>query len=143
MIHVANANDVDLLVALGTKFGEASPYKDYYTEAKIRQIAVLSTTTLMNTNYIAFVDDDKQGMIVGVTTPFILGDVTTATEIAWWVNPEARKTTLGKHLHQAFEEWAKDKGCKLITMISIDDTLGSYYEKCGYKLTERAYMKEI
>lgn len=140
MIHKATQEDIDALVELGIRFGDASPYKAYYTETKIR---ILATNSVYNEDSIAFVDDEHKGMIVGVMTPFILGEILTATEIAWWVNPEDRHTSLGKQLHQAFEEWAKARGCKLINMISIDDNLGAYYEKCGYKLTERAYMKEI
>lgn len=141
MIRKATQEDIDLLIEMGIKFAEASPYKTYYTKDKLRTIADFSSREMIG--FIAFIDEDKRGMLVGYGSEFLLGKVKVATEIAWWVNPEDRKTSVGKELLQAFEQWAKEQDCKLITMISIDDTLGSYYEKCGYKLTERTYMKEI
>lgn len=141
MIRKATKEDIDVLVEMGIKFAEASPYKDYYTKDKIKAIAEISAKDWVG--FVAFIDEDKRGMLVGYDSEFLLGKVRVATEIAWWVNPEDRKTSVGKELLQAFEDWAKDRGCITITMISIDDTLGSYYEKRGYKLTERTYMKEL
>lgn len=141
MIRKAALKDVEALVEMGIKFGEASPYKEYYTEGKVRAIANLCAQEWVD--FVAFIDTDNKGMIVGHASKFLLGEVQIATEIAWWVNPEDRKGSVGKELLEAFEGWAKEQGCKLISMISIDDTLGSYYEKCGYTLTERSYMKEI
>lgn len=141
MIRKATIEDVDALVEMGIKFAEASPYKDYYTKDKIRTIAEFSVRDTLG--FVAFIDVDSKGMLVGYCSEFLLGKIKTATELGWWVNPEDRKTSIGKELLQAFEEWAKEQDCKLITMISLDDALGSFYEKCGYKLTERTYMKEL
>lgn len=141
MIRKATIEDVNALTEMGIKFGEASPYKDYFTKDKVRTIADLCAQNLID--FVAFIDDQNKGMIVGHASKFLLGEVKVATEIAWWVNPEDRKTSVGKELLEAFEQWAKDEGCKIISMISIDETLGTYYEKCGYKLTERSYMKVL
>lgn len=86
-----------------------------------------------------------KGMIAGVANPFIFDrNINMATEVAWWIEPEARFNGLGQELLGAFEYWAKEKAnCKLITMVSLTDELAKFYEKNGYKLFERAYMKEL
>lgn len=95
-------------------------------------------------------DDDKvmflyeeKGFLAGVLNRFILGGQTMAVELGWYVLPEYRKSGVGKDLIGAFEAWALSRGCDLITMVSIDNDVGAYYEKNGYKLYERTYMKEL
>jgi len=108
-----------------------------------------SMTKLQSVVFDCIVSKDKiifiseHGMLVGMLSEFIYGDCLIATELAWWVDPEYRGTSEGKELLTSFEGWAKDKGCKYITMISLDEGLGKYYEKCGYLLTERSYMREL
>jgi GNAT superfamily N-acetyltransferase len=88
-------------------------------------------------------------MIGGIIVPYIYDNYSQAIELCWWVDEDVRHTGLGKELLQAFEDWAKEEGCKYITMISLaapnqeHDQVGKVYEKLGYSLMERTYMKEI
>lgn len=141
MIKIATMEDFALIRSMSIKFLEATDYKKYYNENKMD---LLITDWLKSDNNIKIaLLHGEDGMIGGCVNPFLFGNILTATEIAWWVEPEKRKTKVGKELLEAFEFWAKKVGCALIVMISIDDSLGYYYEKNGYKLFERSYMKEI
>lgn len=90
-----------------------------------------------------FLDSTGVAFLAGVTNSFILGKLKMAIELGWYVAPESRGGGIGRQLMESFEDWAKTQECQLITMISIDDTVGDYYEKNGYKLYERTYMKEL
>lgn len=141
MIKIASEEDLPLLHEMSLKFGEASPYKDLVNQQTIKDV-VSDIVRGDNNSTLALMFEDK-GMLLGITSKFLFGDRKLATEVAWWVEPEHRKSKIGPQLLEYFEYWAKVVGCTMVTMISIDDTLGKYYEKQGYTLTERSYMKVI
>lgn len=140
MLRIATPEDYDITYGFAEKFLLASRYgslsdkdslsnlvKIFLSSSKEERICILS----------------EEGMIAGQTSPFMFGAKKVATELGWWVEPEHRKSGIGKLLLQAFEAWAKKVGCDLIVMISLDDELGKFYEANGYILTERSYIKEI
>lgn len=138
MIRKATIEDYSAVFAMAKKFAEESPYKDLCTITRLRSVVL---DCLLSPDRVVFMNE--HGMIAGMYTVFIYGSDLNAVELAWWVDPEHRTSGLGKELIQAFEDWAKDNGCKMVTMISLDDDLGKYYEKRGYKLNERAYLKVL
>lgn len=142
MIRIATIEDKEQVVEMARKFAEVSPYSKYIP---IEKIEAMVEQGLQGdpTKLIIIIDEDYRGMIAGQVSQFIYGDVLMATELLWWVDPSHRKSKVGSELIEGFEEWAKYVGCKLITMVCLDDALGSYYEKRGYDLRERAYMKEL
>ena len=141
MIRIATQEDLDLVVSLASKFAQESPYSALVSPDKVRSI-VEGILSADQSQKIILLYEDK-GMLAGMLTPFLFGDKIVATELAWWVEPEHRKSQVGLQLLEAFEYWAKKTGANLITMISIDDAVGEFYQKKGYSLFERAYMKEI
>lgn len=138
MIRKATYKDLDAIEDMARQFVEAGPYKEHVNFISIKMVilACLSKESI-------FIEDSGKGMILGIVAPFVYGTIPVATELAWWVSPEARNSSIGKELFDTFENWAKEQGCKLITMISLDEQVGKYYEKRGYRLSERAYIKEI
>lgn len=68
-----------------------------------------------------------------------------ATELFWFVDPRFRG--IGKNLVVAFEEFAKERGCKGTIMTHLADSmaesLSKFYVKNGYSLMECNYFKEI
>lgn len=140
-LKIATIEDLDLVVSMAVKFIEATEYKNLYTEDKIRELA----SNLLQADKdktIIFLYGDV-GFLAGVTSPFLFGDVKQASEVAWWVEPSARGKEAGKELIKVFEYWAHKVGCKVVTMVSLDEKVGKIYEKNGYKLYERAYLKEL
>lgn len=131
-------NFLDVLL-MAKKFVEASPYADVYSMHKLQKVVFECLTSTVDKA--VFVSE--HGMIAGMITEFIYGQDLVATELAWWVDPDHRGTSEGKELFDAFEQWARDNGCKYVTMISLDNTIGGYYEKRGYALKEQAYMRTL
>jgi hypothetical protein len=61
----------------------------------------------------------------------------------WWVNPEHRSRK-SLALKEAYEFWAKKVGAKFIQMANMnDEKIERFYQRTGYDLTERAYLKVI
>ncbi len=142
MLKIATLDDFNTVKTYALNFLEVSGYKDF---SDLEDIDNLITELLAFTGTDAIVLLGEGGMLAGVAKPFIFGSTKrVASEVAWWVEPDARKNGIGKELLEAFEFWAKEKaGCALVTMVSIDDLVGKFYEKNGYKLYERAYMKVL
>lgn len=141
MIRIGTLEDLDLLVTLSMKFISQLDYASHCSEERVRIFAE-SLLVAPNTEKIVIFSDDI-GFVIGIASPFLFGNEKIATEMGWWVEPEHRKSNVGKELIDAFEYWAKSTGCSLITMMCLDEKVGTYYEKRGYKLTEFTYMKEV
>lgn len=142
MLRIATYEDLPIVSRMAESFISNSPYRGHFDMGMVDGVLSKLITAEDPRDGVVLLHGD-QGMLAGMASPFIYGPHYMATELGWWVEPEARKTGIGKELILAFEEWARRVGCTLITMISLDDRVSEYYEKNNYQLTERAYMKEL
>ena len=142
MIRIATEEDLPLIASFGFKFLSSVPsYNGSWTEDAVIECA-RRIVKAPKEESIIFLYEDK-GMLVGLKSPFPFGDDFVATELAWWVEPEHRKTGVGWELLKIFEMWAKKVGCRYVTMIGLDKDIDKFYKKAGYKAVERTYMKEL
>lgn len=140
-MKLADISDFEQINKFGHNFIQSTIYKDLYDTDVLETFLTLHLLA-DSSEAVSLLEEDK-GMLLGRATPFSFGHHKMAMEIGWWVEPEYRKSGVGKSLIDAFEYWAKKVGCSLVVMGSLDDVLGSYYEKNGYKSAERLYMKEL
>jgi GNAT superfamily N-acetyltransferase len=140
-LKIATEEDVPTLVDLGMKFAKETEFSKYVTEEHVTEL--MKTLVTGDQDQTMVILYGTVGMIGGAKAPFLFGPYSMATELFWYVEPHRRKSNIGRELISAFEFWARKTGCMLLTMISLDDELGKYYEKYGYMLYERAYMKEL
>lgn len=94
---------------------------------------------------LSVVDSEVVGFLVaGVTAPLFSDDL-VSSELAWFVSKDHRGSRESLKLLSSYEEWAKEKGCKFVTMVDINtlENLEDFYSKKGYTLTEKTYVKEI
>jgi hypothetical protein len=141
-IKIATLEDLPEILEMGMKFVSKTGYDKYSDEQTIENLIRTVITGQQNEMIILLIPG--VGFIGGQTSPFAFGPHLLASEIAWWINEDKRKSGAGIELIDAFEYWAKHvAGCTIITLTSLDDKVGKVYEKKGYKLHERAYMKEL
>ncbi len=91
-------------------------------------------------------DGDKLvGMLVGVVNESLFSNDKIASELAWFVEREYRGTSVALRLLAEFEKWAKLQGCSFIAMIDLHrvNNLENMYNKLGYELAEKTYMKKV
>src|SRR5688500_5311423 len=101
MLKIATMEDFDVVRQMASKFIEVSGYEDLSDEETLDTLV----TQVLSGNpdeMICIIYEDK-GMIAGAITRFPFGNKWIATEIAWWVDPESRKSGIGKELLGAFE----------------------------------------
>ena len=140
-MKIADVNDVDTIFEMAMKFVRTTGY-DQLSNADDIKTLIQEIVESPHDQRIIILDDF--GFIAGQASRFPFGPDLIASEIAWWVEPEARGENKGAKLMEAFEYWAKNvAGCKLISMTSLDKTVEKIYKRKGYQLYERAYMKVL
>ena len=89
--------------------------------------------------------DAFHGMLGVVKFPDINTGDMTACEMFWFVSEKHRGK--GLLLVSAFEEWAKEEGCRKVAIghlaDSMPDSLEKLYVRMGYTLSEKTYIKEV
>jgi len=144
MVRPATKEDHLDLLLLAKQF-----LKEYNTNYTIDLTSLSESilTMVEDPNYLVIVLE-KNGSVEGllcavIGSPFFSADK-VASELAWFLSKDARGLKESTSLLDAYEQWAKDKGCKFVTMVDIDtlNNLKPLYESRGYTLTEKTYVKE-
>lgn len=141
MIRIAREEDLDNLNRMALEAIRKAAYAFISDQGRV--VTVIKHFLQELPNQVVFIDESGHGMIAGMIVPFAYGIEEQAIELLWWVDEEYRLTGIGRELLEGFEVWAASKGARIVTMISLDDQVGSYYEKQGYTLCERTYMKDL
>lgn len=144
-VRKSTLEDLSTLCTLVHKFILYSPYTSLVNNTTVDTLITSILNTTDNTKVILTYEDTEgiKGFIAGFTTPFIYGSILQASELAWWVEPEYRNSSIGDNLLSSFEQWATDAGASIVCMSSLNDKLDMYYEKNGYKFYEKTYMKQL
>jgi len=90
-------------------------------------------------------EDTLVGFLAGAINTTLFSNDVTGIELGWYLQPESRDGRTALKLLKAFEEWCVDKGCRHISIADIDtlQSLAPLYERKGYRLTEKTYVKEL
>lgn len=148
MIRHATKYDIIELVEMVREYAKEFPselarQEIWFDENYIKQVLM----TMIAGRGFVLVDDEYKGFLAAIVTPNMwFPKLTELCELAWWVKPEFRKTTVGGKLWIAFDKEANSmKQTGRINYIRTALTVGSPaidYEKRGYKKLETAYIKE-
>lgn len=141
-MKIATPDDFEEVKEMAMKFMATTGYTEYSDEETISNL--INTILTGKQNEMIILLKPGIGFLAGMSSPFVFGPHLLASEIAIWINEDKRGNREGVELVEAFEYWAKNvAGCTIVTLTSLDDSVGKLYEKKGYKLYERAYMKEL
>lgn len=144
-LKLAEATDLPDIVDMALKFAAVSPYSELPIEQeKIEELILSMLKDRNKTIIVLYMKDDKPvGMLAGMTSEMLFNRELLASEVIWWVEPEHRSRK-SFALKEAYEYWAKRVGAKYIQMSNLNDKrVEQFYERTGYKLTERAYLKVL
>jgi hypothetical protein len=94
---------------------------------------------------IIFLDEDK-GLIMGLVMPTIWCNKTYAMhELAWYVKPEQRNTTIGYRLFITYLNYAqklkKEGRIKYFTITKLDVSPNLKYEKYGFRKKDENWIQ--
>lgn len=147
-IRQAHIKDVEHLVQMGKKFYQYSNFNNYieYDEQSVRH--TLANLILNGFLYVA--EHKEQGIIAGLAggmgSLWLNLGTPVATELAWWVEEEHRKSPVALRLYKAFEKWAHDKGVTTIIMSDLviegNAPAEKLFNKMGFSVVERSHIKK-
>ena len=110
MIRHATIKDYDAIMGLLANFADAAPLDSLHKPQSDQRRVGHFLTELQRTGVVlvAEADGQIQGMILGQIQPDTwLPYIRTLRELAWWVEPDYRNTTVGYRLLKAYTDFGK------------------------------------
>lgn len=146
MVRDGNKDDLPAVVEMAREFWQHTMYAEPFDANYVEFMASMA----IEHGLLAILEIDGviEGFTAGLKSPLLAcADVMSGTEIAWWVNPSARKGRNGIALMQHIEQMAKAQGVKywnMIVMESCQPEVGAaIYERLGYKKSETSYTRVL
>lgn len=147
MAQVRRAKQDDLFefVVLVKKFANEA-YKQFPVDKEVTSHNFLQGIT--DPNFLFLVAEDEGevvGIFVGYATTPLFSSVKTSAEMGFYLHPDHRDGRTALKMIQEYEKWARSQGCKSAALMDVHDfnDLRSFYERKGYKLKEKSYLKEF
>ncbi len=144
MVRDGAADDLPAVVEMAREFWKHTMYEEPFDADYVEFMASMA----IDHGLLAILELGGviEGFTAGLKSPLLAcADVLSGTEIAWWVNPAARKGRNGIALMQHIEQMAKAQGVKywnMIVMESCQPEIGTaIYERLGYKKSETSYTR--
>jgi GNAT superfamily N-acetyltransferase len=90
------------------------------------------------------IDGVAQGVLLAIAHEHLFGPVWLARETVWWIDP-AHRGRAAIAMLDAYEAWAKSKGCKFVGMAGMGDDpdVAKLYLRRGYQPAERHFLKVL
>jgi len=145
-IRPATRDDGTRVIEMALRFLEETPYGVTLSGATPSSLAAVFEAVLELG--VIFVAESCCGRLDGFLAIAALRHPLTgrlyADEIAWWVEPEARRGTVGARLLAEAEAWARARQLGLVKMAApAGSHVGRFYERMGYQAVETAYQKTL
>lgn len=145
-VRTATAHDTDTVVKLLRNYSEFSPVVALRTNQNEQYIRTLITHLLAGMGAIWLAEDSDgtpAGMIVACRVPNVWNPtVITVNEMAFWVEPWARNTTVGYRLLKAYEDYAEQQTDTVGYTVSRLNTSEFDPARRGYSMIEQTYIKQ-
>ncbi|PXX60683.1 hypothetical protein SAMN05660489_04391 [Pseudomonas sp. LAMO17WK12:I10] len=144
MVRDGKLEDLAAVVEMAREFWKHTMYDDPFDADHVHFMASLA----LDHGLLAIleINGSVEGFVAGVCGPLLgCAAVKSGTEIAWWVNPRARKGMNGIRLMDHIEGQARSQGIKywnMIVMESCDPEIGAtIYQRRGYQKSETSFTR--
>lgn len=149
-IREAVYSDLEGVAQLGRLFFDDTPFAKWadYDEEFILGNLVALTDSPTATIIVAYDGDEMVGITGAVlAASWMVPDHLTGSELFWYVEPEYRRTKVGKRMFSHLETWAKNQGADTFSMVALatkhEKRVSAMYEAKGYTAQERVFTKEL
>lgn len=142
MIREAVLTDVPRLIEMGCRFIAETTYVSDIP-ANPEQLEHLARW-LIEGDGVVFVSEREgqlTGMLGAMIFPHPMSGQRTASDLFWWVEPEARGD--GVRLLKRMEQWAIAQGAERLMMAAPTARVGLLYERLGYRAVETSYVRSV
>ncbi len=151
-LKVGQPDDIPQLPPLLKEFFKMSPFTEYTLDLpKVMDALPKMAVDRQNSIVLLSTDGEKVvGLIVGQRVIPTFSNDPVALELAWYLQPDYRRSRRAVEMLDAFEAWAKMVGCKFVqysilkgTEEADDHDVSKIYKMRGFKLTEQGFQKRI
>ena len=142
-MRVATVDDIPAIAAMGAHFIETEYPGAIRFDAE--RLGTLTRSLIDGAGVVFVVEQDGAlvGMMALTTYTHPMNGDTIATEIVWWIQPEARGGRSALQLFKAGEAWAREQGATTFQMIAPSDQVGAFYERLGFTKIEVHYQRSL
>lgn len=145
MIRQATAADLPLMESCALEFYRASRFLRNFDIEHFRHSWEMLLSNGSGVIFLYLDHDEIRGALGGVAYPDVNSGELTAVEFFWFISPSARGG--GLKLYRAFEEWAREKQCRVIRMAHLADSMPEkmerVYQHLGFEVSEVHWTKEL
>lgn len=154
MIRPANPTDKGRVIELlrdsrvGAGFDRADGISGFtfpFDPAYAARLFAQHTTTASAVCFVHDVNGVAQGVLMGVAFDHPYGPVRVSKDSMWWIDPSHRGGTAAVRMLDAFEAWAKERGCAFggIAGMGDDPNITRLLERRGYRSAEVHFLKAL
>lgn len=145
-LKLGTEEDFPEILRMIKEFHSESPYRGMaFNEEKVIQI--LRDIQKNPTDGLVLLSQNNDALLIATVFSPIFSGERMATELVFWVDPQARGTSLSRELLGAYQYWAEKVGCTLIQMGALETeqlkVIDRYYKRNGFSPFEHVYLKEI
>lgn len=147
MLRLAEERDYPDVLRMLRSFHESSTYSGIsFSEGKIQEFWKYY---LENNREIIVILSEQggrpRGLIVGMISRPPFSDEAVASELAWWMDPEFRRSKDSLLLFDAYQDWAFRVGASMchMALLASSPDLSKRYEKNGYQKVETTFMRKF
>jgi GNAT superfamily N-acetyltransferase len=141
VIRLAGASDLPRLVEMGLRFRRESEYQAHISENASKIEETMGQLIARGGILVSERPGGLVGMIGIVLFDHFFSGERMAGEVFFWIEPEHRGD--GVRLLREAEKWAKRSGALRMQMISPNDRVSHFYERCGYGFVEASYQRTL
>jgi GNAT superfamily N-acetyltransferase len=144
MVRDGVVEDLPAVVEMAREFWKETMYQEEFDGDYVEFMASMAIEHGLLA--ILEIDGKVEGFTAGLKSPLLAcADVLGGTEIAYWINPEARRGRNGIALIKHIEGMAKAQGVKYWNMIAMEssmpETVARIYGALGYEKSETSYTR--
>ena len=147
IVRAATVDDVPRIVEMASRFYAQTHYAQIVPLADESAAGLALLLIEQGVVLVAEHEGEAVGMVALFLEPFLFNvSRMVATELAWWVDPEARTTGAGQALLEAIEPACRERGVHLVRMMTLEGSpahAAALYARRGYSPTEHAYTKVL
>lgn len=144
LIRQATNGDVPRIVELGMRDFEEGPYKNLINANSEYAIKTVLAVIHGGGKILLCEDQEKvSGLFAFLIMPHPFSGEIVATQLIFYVEPEARKGGTGIKLLWEAERVAKELGAKKFQCTAPSEEVGAIYRRFGYHQIEVAFLKEL
>lgn len=139
--------DLPAVIEMAQAFLRQTPYGQHLPEQP-DALAAFAERLLLSPDGVILVAPAADGGLVGMIALWVyahpMSGERVASELVWWVNPDARGS-LGVRLVRRAEQWARAQGAAVLQMIAPQHAprVGDVYRALGFDAIETSYQRRL